>query len=103
MLLSALTVSCKCGRIALVISGVLLLGRRLMEQMQEVVKYLKALVYLQINSKSDEAQQKPEILLHKAGIKAKEIADILGKTEAAVAKAITRSKTNGEKEVSDGQ
>lgn len=61
--------------------------------MDELVKYLKALVYLQVQTMSGgEAFQKPELLLNRAGLTAREIADILGKNPAAVAKAIERAK-----------
>jgi DNA-directed RNA polymerase specialized sigma24 family protein len=41
---------------------------------------------------NDEASQKPELLLSRAGFTAREIAEILGKNQAAVAKAIERAK-----------
>jgi Sigma-70, region 4. len=63
------------------------------EDMDELVKYLKALVYLQVQTMSGgEAFQKPEVLLNRAGLTTREIADILGKNPAAVAKAIERAK-----------
>jgi DNA-directed RNA polymerase specialized sigma24 family protein len=59
----------------------------------ELVKYLKALVYLQVQTMSGgEAFQKPEVLLNRAGLATREIAEILGKSPAAVAKAIERAK-----------
>jgi DNA-directed RNA polymerase specialized sigma24 family protein len=61
--------------------------------MEELVKYLKALVFLQVQSMSGgEAFQKPELLLSRAGLTAREIAEALGKNQAAVAKAIERAK-----------
>jgi DNA-directed RNA polymerase specialized sigma24 family protein len=61
--------------------------------MDELVKYLKALVYLQVQTMSGaEAFQKPEVLLNRAGFTAREIAEILGKNPAAVSKAIERAK-----------
>ena len=61
--------------------------------MDEMIKYLKALVYIQANGLSDpEARVKPELLLAKAGLKHAEIGDILGKKGTAVAKAISRAK-----------
>lgn len=60
--------------------------------MDEIVKYLKALVILQLNRQADGTIAKPELMLHLAGIKNKEIAEMLGKKEAAVAKSISRAK-----------
>jgi DNA-directed RNA polymerase specialized sigma24 family protein len=61
--------------------------------MEEMVKYLKALVFLQAQSlNGGEPFQKPELLLSRAGLTAREIADVLGKNQAAVAKAIERAK-----------
>ncbi len=63
----------------------------------ELVKYAKALVLLQVQAlkKSDEAI-KPELLLYRAGLSAREIADLLGKKAAAVTKAIQRAGKSGE-------
>jgi hypothetical protein len=61
--------------------------------MEELVKYLKALVFLQVQALSGgEAFSKPELLLSRAGLTAREIAEALGKNQAAVAKAIVRAK-----------
>jgi DNA-directed RNA polymerase specialized sigma24 family protein len=61
--------------------------------MEELVKYMRAMVVLQLQAlPNDEASQKPELLLSRAGFTAREIADILGKNQAAVAKAIERAK-----------
>ena len=61
--------------------------------MEELVKYLRALVFLQVQAQSGgEAFQKPELLLSRAGLTAREIAETLGKNQAAVAKAIERAK-----------
>lgn len=63
--------------------------------MDELVKYMKALVYLQVQVLAGSSTfGKPEVLLHQAGFKNREIADILGKNESAVAKAISRAKQN---------
>ena len=48
-------------------------------------------------------RSKPEILLNKAGLKNKEIAESLGKKETAVAKAISRAKAGAGTEETDGQ
>jgi DNA-directed RNA polymerase specialized sigma24 family protein len=64
---------------------------------REVVKYTRALLLLQIQAatKSDE-QIKPELLLQRAGLNTREIAELLGKNPAAVAKAIQRAGKGGE-------
>lgn len=71
--------------------------------MDDIAKYLKALVYLQVNQQSGGGFGKPEILLYRAGFKHKEIADILGKKEAAVAKTVSRAKLASGKENADGE
>jgi len=56
-------------------------------------KFLKALVVLQFEAISKlKDVSKPELLLSRAGLTAKEISEISGKSQAAVAKAIERSK-----------
>jgi DNA-directed RNA polymerase specialized sigma24 family protein len=61
--------------------------------MEELVKYLRALVLLQVQAMSgDEAPVKVEITLSRAGFSAREIAEMTGKTQAAVAKAISRAR-----------
>ena len=58
----------------------------------ELVKYTKALLLLQLQglSKTDDLV-KPELLLARAGLNAREIAELLGKNSGAVAKAIQRA------------
>jgi DNA-directed RNA polymerase specialized sigma24 family protein len=58
----------------------------------ELVKYTKALLLLQLRglNKADDPA-KPELLLARAGLNAREIADLLGKNSGAVAKAIQRA------------
>jgi DNA-directed RNA polymerase specialized sigma24 family protein len=58
----------------------------------ELVKYTKALVLLQLQTlgRPDEPV-KPEILLSRAGLNAREIAELLGKNSGAVAKTIQRA------------
>lgn len=70
--------------------------------MEEVVKYLKALVFLQVSAQADGPPIRPELLLQKAGLKLKEIAEVMGKKETAVAKTISRAKASS-KEGTDGQ
>jgi DNA-directed RNA polymerase specialized sigma24 family protein len=61
--------------------------------MEELLKYLKALVALQVEAfNNNDDRAKAEILLARAGLSYLEIADIVGKSEAAVAKSIQRAK-----------
>lgn len=61
----------------------------------ELLKYLKALVYLQAVQLSGEGHaMKSEVLLARAGLPSREIANILGKTEHAVAKAVSRARSS---------
>ena len=61
--------------------------------MDEMVKYLKALTFLQLQTVTGgAAYAKPELLLERAGFNHKEIADMLGKTHQAVSKSISRAK-----------
>lgn len=56
-------------------------------------KYLKALVYLQVQSQTGvNAFGRPEQLLQKAGFSVKEIADMLGKSPNAVSKSLARAR-----------
>ncbi len=58
----------------------------------EVVKYLKALVLLQLQTgNSPEERPKPEVLLSRVGLNAREIAELLGKNVGAVAKTLQRA------------
>ena len=64
--------------------------------------YLKALVYLQAQTLSEEGPKvKAEVLLARAGLAYKEIAEVLGKKEMAVAKAVNRAKHSSKKGKSD--
>ena len=62
--------------------------------MSDEIKYLRALVFLGLQQQAGAATfaGKPELLLSRAGFTAKEISEILGKKEPAVAKAISRAK-----------
>ena len=60
--------------------------------MEETTKYLKALVALIAQNYNVEGSPKIEILLSRAGLSHGEIADITGKTTAAIAKAISRGR-----------
>lgn len=61
--------------------------------MEEMLKYMRALVYLQVQQLTGaEAFAKPELLLERAGFQHQEIADILGKTKAAVSKTLSRAR-----------
>ena len=58
----------------------------------EVVKYLRALLLLQIQTlTSGDEVIKPELVLSRAGLGTREIAQLLGKNAVAVAKAIQRA------------
>lgn len=61
--------------------------------MEELIKYLKALIALQARVVAEnQPTVKLELLLFRAGLSHKEIADILDKSQAAVSKSISRSK-----------
>lgn len=61
--------------------------------MDELVKYMKALVFLQLQAVTgSNAVGKPELLLSQAGFSHREIADMLGKKPPAVAKALSRAR-----------
>jgi hypothetical protein len=66
--------------------------------MEELIRYMRASMLLQLYSAQAQSAQpgalpfKPEVLLADAGIPPKEIAAILGKSPAAVAKAISRAR-----------
>ena len=68
--------------------------------MEELVKYMKALTFLQVQQMTGNTTfvGKPELLLSKAGFTAKEIAHLVGKKEAAVAQAIHRAKNSKNRE-----
>jgi predicted transcriptional regulator len=57
---------------------------------EELIKHLKALVLLELQ-RGDIAQ--PEVLLARAGYTHREIAEMIGKSQMAVSKAISRAKT----------
>ena len=59
-----------------------------------LLPYLKALLLLQLEALRNEEifEAKPELLLDRAGIDRKEIAEMLGKTYEAVVKTINRGK-----------
>lgn len=66
--------------------------------MEELVKYLRALVLLQLQTAQDVAERsgrplKLALLLADAGLAQKEIADMLGRTTTAVAKEISRGRS----------
>ena len=67
-----------------------------------MIKYLKALTFLQLQTVTGgSAYRKPELLLERAGFTHKEIADILGKTAAAVAKTVSRAKAEARSDQND--
>lgn len=61
--------------------------------LEELVKSSRALVLLQLQALAPEAERvKSEVLLSRAGYGAREAAELLGKSQAAVAKAMQRGK-----------
>ncbi len=61
----------------------------------ETLPYLKAIVLLLLEGLSErEDSQKAEVLLQRAGLGIKEIAEMLGKSYAATAKTISRGRTS---------
>lgn len=62
----------------------------------ELVKYIKALLLLQVQQLDKTHDPiKPELLLSRAGLNAREIAELLGKNSAAVTKALQRAGKGG--------
>lgn len=62
------------------------------EEPEQLTKYLKALLAAQLRrAESGKMEEKPELMLSSVGLSAKEIAEVLGKNEPAVAKAIQRA------------
>jgi DNA-directed RNA polymerase specialized sigma24 family protein len=62
----------------------------------DLIKYTKALLLLQIQGLTKtEDPMKPEVLLSRAGLNPREIAELLGKNLAGVAKAIQRAGKGG--------
>jgi DNA-directed RNA polymerase specialized sigma24 family protein len=62
------------------------------KNVDELVKYTRALLLLQVHALSKtEDPMKPEILLARGGLSAREIAELLGKSSVAVAKTIQRA------------
>lgn len=60
--------------------------------LKDLAKATKALLLVQLQAQADPRErEKPEILLARAGFGAREIAQLLKKGEAAVAKAIQRA------------
>jgi DNA-directed RNA polymerase specialized sigma24 family protein len=61
--------------------------------MDELIRYVRALVYLEVQQMTGEAAPlKSEVLLERAGLSKKEIADILDKNETAIAKSLSRAR-----------
>ena len=74
--------------------------------MEELVRYARALLLLQLKQVAILAETgkgpvvRAEVLLANAGFGAKEIADLLGKNYAAVAKSLSRARAAKSKELS---
>jgi hypothetical protein len=61
--------------------------------LDELVRNTRALVLLQLQAlATPEERLKPEVILARSGFGAREAADMLGKSQAAVAKAMQRGK-----------
>jgi DNA-directed RNA polymerase specialized sigma24 family protein len=59
---------------------------------QELTKSTKALLLVQLQAQTKpEEHERPEVLLARAGFVAREIAELLGKSQAAVAKSLQRA------------
>jgi hypothetical protein len=70
-----------------------------MEQndVKDLAKSMRALLLVQLQAQfAVDDREKPEVLLSRAGFVAREIADLLKKSHAAVAKSIQRSGREGE-------
>ncbi len=62
--------------------------------MEEMVTYLKAILLVQVQALlHEDEREKLEVVLSKAGLGHGEIARILGKTSAAIQKAVSRAKS----------
>jgi DNA-directed RNA polymerase specialized sigma24 family protein len=62
------------------------------KNVDELVKLTRALLLLQVQALTkNEDPVKPEVILARAGLAAREIGELLGKNSAAVAKAIQRA------------
>jgi hypothetical protein len=60
--------------------------------LKELAKSMKALLLVQLQAQiAPDDREKPEVLLSRAGFLAREIAELLRKSPAAVAKSIQRS------------
>lgn len=60
--------------------------------LKDLTKCMKALLLVQLQAQiAPDDREKPEVLLSRAGFAAREIADLLKKSQAAVAKSIQRS------------
>ena len=76
--------------------------------MDELIRYARALLLLQLRQVEMSAQAgkgpviRSEVLLADAGFGGREIADLLGKNYAAVAKAVSRARATRGKEAADG-
>jgi hypothetical protein len=77
--------------------------------MQELIRYARAMLLLQLKQLEVDAQAgkgaviRAELLLADAGFGAQEIADLLGKNYAAVAKAISRGRAAKPRERSQNE
>ena len=62
------------------------------DTLKDLARSTKALLLMQLQAQvGPEQREKPEVLLARAGFAAREIAQLLGKNPAAVAKSIQRA------------
>ena len=62
------------------------------DSLKDLSKSMKALLLVQLQAQlAPDDREKPEVLLSRAGFASREIADLLKKSQAAVAKSIQRS------------
>jgi DNA-directed RNA polymerase specialized sigma24 family protein len=60
--------------------------------LKDLARSTKALLLVQMQAQlPSEQREKPEVLMSRAGFGAKEIAELLGKSQAAIAKSIQRA------------
>ena len=68
-------------------------GAKAQPKSDDNLKYLRALLILQLNANAKEAdKEEPEFLLTRAGFSQKETAKLLGITQPAVSQTLSRAK-----------
>ncbi len=75
--------------------------------MEELIRYMRAVMLIQLSSLQAAAARgevpgiKPELVLSQAGFSAREIGEMLGKSSAAVAKAISRARSSRRESITE--